>query len=65
MPVVSNTSPVLNLALIDRLGLLCDRFGEIWVPPAVLKELRLEEDLAGSRAVLAAREAGWIRLKKR
>jgi len=45
MPVVSNTSPVLKLALIDRLALLGDRFGEIWVPPAVLKELRPEEDL--------------------
>ena len=64
MPVVSNTSPVLNLALIDRLGLLRDRFGEIWVPPAVLKELRLEEDLPGSRAVLVAQEAGWLQVKE-
>jgi predicted nucleic acid-binding protein len=58
MPVVSNTSPVLNLALIDRLGLLCDRFGEIWVPPAVLKELRLEEDLAGSRGGASSTGSG-------
>jgi len=41
MPAVSNTSPVLNLALIDKLALLGDRFGEIWVPPAVLRELLL------------------------
>jgi uncharacterized protein len=64
MPVVSNTSPVLNLALIDRLGLLRDRFGEVWVPPAVLKELRLEEEVPGSRAVRAAREAGWLQVKE-
>lgn len=64
MPVVSNTSPVLNLALIDKLALLGDRFGEIWVPPAVLKELRPEEDLPGSRAVLGAKEAGWLQVKE-
>jgi len=40
MPVVSNTSPVLNLAIIDQLVLLREQFGEIWIPPAVLKELR-------------------------
>ncbi len=44
MLVVSNTLPALNLALIDRLALLGDRFGEICVPPAVLMELRPEED---------------------
>ncbi len=63
MPVVSNTSPVLNLAVIDRLALLSDRFGQVWVPPAVLKELRPEEDLRGSRAVRGAREAGWLQIK--
>lgn len=64
MLVVSNTLPALNLALIDRLALLGDRFGEIWVPTAVLKELRPEEDLPGSRAMLAAKEAGWLLVKE-
>jgi len=63
MPVVSNTSPILNLAVIERLALLSDRFGEVWVPPDVLKELRPEEDLPGSRAVREAREAGWLQVK--
>jgi predicted nucleic acid-binding protein len=64
MPVVSNTSPILNLALIDRLVLLSDLFGEIWVPPSVLKELRTEEDLPGSKSVLGAKEAGWLQVKE-
>jgi predicted nucleic acid-binding protein len=64
MPVVSNTSPVLNLAIIDQLVLLREQFGEIWVPPAVLKELRPEEDLPGSRAMREAREAGWLRIEE-
>ncbi len=63
MPTVSNTSPVLNLAIIDQLVLLRKQFGEVWIPPAVLKELRPEEDLPGSSAVREAREAGWLRVK--
>lgn len=61
MPVVSNTSPVLNLAIIGKLSLLHDQFGEIWIPPGVLNELRVEEDLPGSRAMREAIEAGWLR----
>ncbi len=64
MPVVSNTSPVLNLAIIDQLVLLREQFGEIWVPPAVLKELRPEEDLPGASAMREAREAGWLRIEE-
>lgn len=64
MPVVSNTSPVLNLALISQLALLREQFVEVWVPPAVLKELRPEEDLPGSSAVREAREAGWLRVEE-
>ena len=47
MPVVSNTSPILNLAVIGRLSLLHDQFGEILIPNAVLEELRIQEDLPG------------------
>lgn len=62
MPGVSNTSPVLNLAIINRLDLLREQFGEIWLPPTVIEELRLEEELPGFRAVRGAREAGWLRV---
>lgn len=51
MLVVSNTSPVLNLALIGRLDLLQQQFDKIWLPQAVTDELRIEEDLPGSVAV--------------
>lgn len=62
MPAVSNTSPVLNLAIINRLALLREQFGEIWVPSAVIEELRLGEELPGSHAVREAREAGWLQV---
>ena len=47
MPVVSNTSPVLNLAIIGQLSLLHEQLGEVWIPTAVLEELRVEEDMPG------------------
>ena len=60
MPIVSNTSPILNLAIIDQLDLLREQFGEISIPPAVLEELRITENLPGSQHVREAIEAGWL-----
>jgi predicted nucleic acid-binding protein len=39
MLVVSDTSPLSNLATIGRLSLLQEQFSEIWMPPAVAYEL--------------------------
>ena len=63
MPVVSNTSPILNLAIIGEISLLRDQFGEILIPGAVLEELRVEENLPGSQSVRDALKAGWIRIE--
>lgn len=41
MLVVSDTSPVLNLAAVGRADLLASLYGEIVVPPAVQGELAL------------------------
>jgi len=60
MVVVSNTSPVLDLAIVDRLDLLREQFERILVPPAVVAELRLEEALPGNNAIRDAVTAGWI-----
>lgn len=64
MPIVSNTSPLLNLAIIGQLALLCQQFGEIWVPPTVIEELRVEEGLPGSHAVREAMETGWLQVRE-
>jgi predicted nucleic acid-binding protein len=42
--VVSDTSPLLNLALIDRLGLLRTQFPEIVIPRQVWDELTEGEE---------------------
>lgn len=55
MPVVSNTSPIMNLAIIGELCLLRHQFGEIVIPGAV--------NLPGSQSVRDALKTGWIRIE--
>lgn len=62
MPVVSNTSPVLNLAIIQHLNLLREQHQEIWIPPAVLDELRVSEPLPGTAVLRDALAAGWLKV---
>ncbi|MFO8100234.1 MAG: DUF3368 domain-containing protein [Salinibacter sp.] len=51
MPVVSNTSPLLNLAIISQLELVETQFPHVFVPPAVVSEFRLGSGRAGSTAL--------------
>ena len=64
MPVVSNTSPILNLAIINHLTLLRDQFNTIAIPPSVLEELRLGEELPGEVPIAAAIDGGWIKVEE-
>ena len=64
MPTVSNTSPLLNLAIIGRLELARAQFGSVVVPPAVAGEFRLEEGRPGSSALRRAVEDGWIAVEE-
>ncbi len=38
LPVVSNTSPIINFVGVDLLHVLHDLYGEIWIPDEVLIE---------------------------
>jgi predicted nucleic acid-binding protein len=60
MPVISNTSPLLNLAIIDHLFLLPQQFGQVLIPQAVLAELKVDQDLPGSSVLRAALNEGWL-----
>jgi predicted nucleic acid-binding protein len=54
--VVSDTSPVLNLAAVNRLNLLRDLYVEIVIPPAVAQELErngVQMELSLARVVAA------------
>lgn len=63
MRVVSNTSPVSNLATIGRLDVLRERFGEVLIPPAVWQELGRLEHFGAKRAVDGAANAGWLKVQ--
>jgi hypothetical protein len=56
--VVSNTSPLLNLALVDRLDLLEAQFSGITVPEQVWGELTAGEN--GLDALHALRADGFL-----
>lgn len=62
MRVISNTSPILNLAIIGQLELLREQFGEITISNAVRAELQSDQDRPGSHAIQAALQAGWIKV---
>ena len=64
MPVVSNTSPILNLAVIDRLSLIREQFTTVAIPKGVLEELRVGENLPGSKKILDALEAKWLQVEE-
>jgi len=60
MTVVSNTSPLLNLALIERLHLVEVQFDEVVVPTAVWNELTAGFD--GRDRIEAFRDRGGMRV---
>jgi predicted nucleic acid-binding protein len=60
MLVVSNTSPIMNLAVVGMLDLLRQQFGEVIVPAAVVGELRLDTDYPGMGEIRSAITTGWL-----
>lgn len=60
MPIVSNTSPILNLAIIDQLELLRQQFERVIIPRDVFDELKVTTDLAGASVIRQAIESGWL-----
>ena len=63
MVVVSNTSPLSNLAIIGRLGLLRDQFGAVLVPVAVRQELSKLSHRTAPSLLDAAFADGWLCVK--
>lgn len=56
--IVSNTSPIINLACINRLDLLPALFGEIVIPDAVFHEIAVA--VPNAPGALDIRMAPWI-----
>jgi hypothetical protein len=56
---VSDTSPILNLARIDRVGLLRLPYGQVLIPNAVLEELTGSKHDYGAHGCSSPSETGW------
>ena len=63
MPVVSNTSPIWNLASIQQLDLLRRQCADVLIPPDVLDELQLESGLPETLQIQRALDAQWIHVE--
>jgi uncharacterized protein len=61
MLVVSNTSPISNLAIVGRLNLLRSQFREIRIPIAVQFELDQVSHGAALKEIQQAFQDGWIK----
>jgi predicted nucleic acid-binding protein len=62
MPVVSNTSPISNLAIINRLELLHEQFGAVIIPGAVQSELARLPLPSALAHINGATADGWLRV---
>ena len=61
--VVSNSSTLIHLAALERLSLLRAFYGQVFIPPAVWKEVVEEgRGRVGAREVEEAAQAGWLKI---
>ncbi|MBP8985616.1 MAG: DUF3368 domain-containing protein [Syntrophobacterales bacterium] len=61
MSVVSNASPLINLAWIGKLDLLRRLYGEVFIPEAVWHEVTIEG--AGQPGANEVKAATWIKVR--
>jgi predicted nucleic acid-binding protein len=64
MAAVSNTSPLSNLAIVGRLELLSEQFGQVFIPPAVHLELKLHPNASARKCIEAAMKQDWLRIHR-
>ncbi|NIU01306.1 MAG: DUF3368 domain-containing protein, partial [Nitrosopumilaceae archaeon] len=59
MIVITNSTPLIHLSAINKLFLLKERFGEIFIPPAVYDEVVIQSsEEPGSKEV---KDSKWIK----
>ena len=60
MIIVSNTSPISNLAKVGQLSLMQKLYGDILIPRAVYEELL--DERAGETVITAVQSATWLEI---
>ncbi len=61
MPIVSNTSPISNLAKVGQLNLIQQLYGRILIPTAVWEELL--DERASETVITAVQSASWLEVQ--
>lgn len=61
MPIVSNTSPISNLAQVGQLNLIQQLYESILIPTAVYEELL--DERAGKSVITAVQSATWLEIQ--
>ncbi len=60
---VSDSSTLIHLAVLGRLGLLQEFYDQVLIPPAVRKEVvEGGQGRAGAREVEEAAQSGWLKV---
>ena len=60
--VIADASALIALAKIDHLFILQGLFGQVWLAPTVLAELRLADFAATGSTLQVALDAAWLRV---
>ncbi len=59
--IIVDSSPLIALAVIDRLGLLCDLYAHIFVPPMVWEEVTVKgRGMPGAEVI---KHTDWLEIK--
>lgn len=58
--VVSDTGPLIAIALIELLPVLPKLFSTVFAPESVIAEATQDATRPGAKAILAAIESGWV-----
>ncbi len=61
MTIVSNTSPISNLAKVGQLNLIQQLYGKVLIPTAVHEELL--DQRAGETVIVAVQSAIWLEIR--
>jgi predicted nucleic acid-binding protein len=62
MPAVSDTSPISALAILGRLSLIKQQFGDVLIPQGVHRELEQLTDPIARKSIDEASREGWLRI---
>ena len=63
--IIADASPLIALAMIERLDMLEKLYQEVIIPVAVEQELKLDSDMAGAKQLHQAIDKGWLKVNRK